>query len=724
MTRAAARRLRPGAVTPAVAALLLAGFVAASSGQGFRASAQGSQPTPYERVWSRKDPGLNRSSSPIIADIDGDGGNEIVVGHRDGMLRAYEANGLLKWRARAVPEFGPDTQCNAQSAPSAIESSPAVADIDGDGDAEVVVGVGSVDASGQNGSLISFDGATGRIEWVFDHNRDIGDPLQGQSTALDGWCEAVYSTPAIGDVDGDGDADAVFGGFDFRVWAVDGEGRPLPGFPFDTGGSVWSSPALFNVDGDNDVEIFIGGDSTLLDGSSRLGGVFWALDHRDGEVVPLWHRLANEIFHSSPAVADIDGDGRFEAVVGMGRKWHERCGGDRRCPDRNAGSQHMQVWAFRLDDGTDLPGWPVTTTGSVQASPAVGDVDADGHPEVVLGSHDGVLYVWNGNGTIQWSAEPRFPHPELGSGRITGHPIIADLDGDGDQDIAVGLEIGIAFLDGRDGSSLDGSLAWQDLMGFGISYETAPAVGQFGDSRLIVAAGFDESEDSTLTSVYKLPPTVAKDAWPMFGYDAARQGTASTSPDGHGVAERYADIADAGVHRVGIEALSKAGFLTRTECRQGFFCPDRPVERWVMAVWLVRILDDSEPLQGSGPASGFTDVEAGRWWAPYVSRLAELGVTKGCAKERYCPEDSVTRGQMATFLTRALDLRSAASSPAGFTDIADSVHAPNIEALAAAGITGGCTIAPLRFCPGRSTSRGQMSTFLARALNLIELPTS
>ena len=76
---------------------------------------------------------------------------------------------------------------------------------------------------------------------------------------------------------------------------------------------------------------------------------------------------------------------------------------------------------------------------------------------------------------------------------------------------------------------------------------------------------------------------------------------------------------------------------------------------------------------------------------------------------------------MATFLTRALDLP-AASEPAGFTDVDPaSVHAPNIDALAAAGITRGCAAstpeAPA-FCPDDPVTRAQMATFLTRALDL------
>ena len=80
----------------------------------------------YPQEWAHAFDGWNRSSSPVIADIDADGQNEIVVGHQDSLLRAYEADGTLKWQTAAVP--GLNAGCGAQSSGTAIDSSPAVAD--------------------------------------------------------------------------------------------------------------------------------------------------------------------------------------------------------------------------------------------------------------------------------------------------------------------------------------------------------------------------------------------------------------------------------------------------------------------------------------------------------------------------------------------------------------------------------------------------------------------
>jgi hypothetical protein len=119
-------------------------------------------------------------------------------------------------------------------------------------------------------------------------------------------------------------------------------------------------------------------------------------------------------------------------------------------------------------------------------------------------------------------------------------------------------------------------------------------------------------------------------------------------------------------------------------------------------------------LTGSGPT--FTDT-GGSVFASEISRLAAAGITRGCnppANTRFCPDEPVTRGQMAAFLVRALELSEV--GPA-FTDTGSSVFSADISRLAEAGITRGCNPpANTRFCPNQAVTRGQMAAFLHRAL--------
>jgi len=130
----------------------------------------------------------------------------------------------------------------------------------------------------------------------------------------------------------------------------------------------------------------------------------------------------------------------------------------------------------------------------------------------------------------------------------------------------------------------------------------------------------------------------------------------------------------------------------------------------------VRIVDAADPAPVS--RSRFSDMDASLWWAAHVERLADLGVTRGCVSDppSYCPDQTVKRSEMASFLVRAFDLPGAAE--AGFADTGGSVHAVDIHALYASGVTQGCSRDPLRFCPGDAASRAEMASLLHRALNL------
>ena len=204
--------------------------------------------------------------------------------------------------------------------------------------------------------------------------------------------------------------------------------------------------------------------------------------------------------------------------------------------------------------------------------------------------------------------------------------------------------------------------------------------------------------------------------WVAMGVVGVVLGVGVSVPAAAASGSGFSDIDEAGPHRGSVEALAAEGVLAGTECGPGVFCPDEPVRQWVTAVWLVRVIDGGNP-DGVG-VSRFADVDAGEWWVPHVERLAELGITAGCATGplRFCPSETVTRDQMVSFLVRAFGLGEGPSS--GFVDIEDNVHALNIDVLAAVGVTAGYSTGPARYCPQRDTTRGQMATFLSPALQL------
>ena len=180
--------------------------------------------------------------------------------------------------------------------------------------------------------------------------------------------------------------------------------------------------------------------------------------------------------------------------------------------------------------------------------------------------------------------------------------------------------------------------------------------------------------------------------------------------------DRYTDVTSSShsSHNANIEALEEEGVFDGTECGARRFCPDEPANRWTVAVWIVRVVDGRDPFPVK--ESRFADVNNNEWWMPYVERLADLGITVGCKQDplRFCPYETVTRARMASFLVRAFRLQRAAS--AGFTDIRGSAHEANIDALFEAGLTVGCRLNPLRYCPNVPVSRAQMATLLNRGL--------
>jgi hypothetical protein len=180
-----------------------------------------------------------------------------------------------------------------------------------------------------------------------------------------------------------------------------------------------------------------------------------------------------------------------------------------------------------------------------------------------------------------------------------------------------------------------------------------------------------------------------------------------------GPATTFIDVPATHLFNTEIEWLADTG--TTRGCnppQNDRYCPDDPVTRAQMAAFLARALE--LPPAGTSP---FSDDDGSTFEAD-ITRIAAAGITRGCnppANDQYCPGRIVTRAQMAAFLVRALDLPS--GTPGTFTDDNGTTFELDIEALAASGITRGCNPPTNdRYCPGRAVSRGEMAAFLYRAL--------
>ena len=168
-----------------------------------------------------------------------------------------------------------------------------------------------------------------------------------------------------------------------------------------------------------------------------------------------------------------------------------------------------------------------------------------------------------------------------------------------------------------------------------------------------------------------------------------------------------------------VEAAALSGVTAG--CGGGDYCPDTPVTRAQMAVFLLKALYGAAHVPPPAGGAVFGDVGPGDFAAEWIEELAALGVTGGCGNGNYCPGALVTRAQMAVFLLKASEGTGYAPPVATgvFQDVpVGSFAADWIEELYGRGITGGCGAAPLRYCPANANTRGQMAVFLVKTFGL------
>ncbi|MBN1975884.1 MAG: VCBS repeat-containing protein [Anaerolineae bacterium] len=312
-------------------------------------------------------------------------------------------------------------------------SAATLADLDRDGDLEVLVGV-------EGGKVYAWH-HTGQVV--------LGWP---QTAGGD-----VFGAPAVADLDRDGVWEVVAAAVDGYVYAWRQDGSAVPGWPKDAGGSLYVSPALGDLDGDGKLEVVV----------ARQGAVYaW---HHDGTALAGWPVTEATIVSDvvgSPAVGDIDGNGDMEIVLAAGDRvyaWHHTGTAVSNWPQSISGAAQSspalgdidgngdleivvasdQVYAWH-GDGTPVSGWPKPVAEHTNSSPVLGDITGDGQADVVIGAGDGDahIYAWQGDGNAI-SGWPRFVPAFSGSGSYyerLSSPIVTDLDRDGDVEVAIGAE--------------------------------------------------------------------------------------------------------------------------------------------------------------------------------------------------------------------------------------------------------------------------------------------
>ena len=180
----------------------------------------------------------------------------------------------------------------------------------------------------------------------------------------------------------------------------------------------------------------------------------------------------------------------------------------------------------------------------------------------------------------------------------------------------------------------------------------------------------------------------------------------------------FFDVPATYTYHTAVSKIFRAGITTG--CGAGNYCPEQPVTRGEMAVFLLRGEHTSAYHPPAAKGDVFDDVPLGTPFGAWIEQLAAEGITTGCGGGNYCPDASVTRDAMAKFLLLAKHGASY-QPPAPTGNVFDDVPLGTllgkwIEELAVEGITSGC--GPRLYCPNAVVSRGEMAVFLSRTFSL------
>ena len=338
-----------------------------------------------------------------------------------------------------------------------VHSSPAAADLDGDGRLEIIVASEHLYAWDADG-VETIDGD--------------GDPRTSGIFETDG-VGGYRSSPAIGEIDGDPGVEIVAAAWAdvseteaalYEVYAWNAEdGSIVPGWPVLTKKFCWASPVLADLDHDGLSEVAIAcADGNLYcwnsDGSEYIDG-----DDNPGTNGVFAYLNASWLYGST-AAADLDGDGSLELI--------------QPATDGN-------VYAFHAD-GSIVAGWPVPVEARSMCSPAVGDVDCDGELEVLVGSNASKFWLLEADGTVM----PGWPRAVSTSTDFPPSPVLADISGDDCLEV---------IITGRSGRVLAVDYLGNDLSGWpcdlGESTSSSPAVADIdGNPGMEIVLGSDSGK--------------------------------------------------------------------------------------------------------------------------------------------------------------------------------------------------------------------------------------
>jgi outer membrane protein assembly factor BamB len=478
------------------------------------------------------DTGRVKFGSVTLADLNGDQRPEILVGSETGILYVLNADGGLRWKYNVTAALNAaaagQPRLNPTSAePTSIRSAPAVADVTGDGVPEIFVGAGDVLSAQAHGGVVGLTASGALLPGWPQLTCDVGNKTPppsyfpqltcAQLNGGNGYSDGVVSSPSIGDITGDGVPEIVYGAFDQLTYAREPNGTLLPGWPQHALDTIWGSPAIADLTGDGVSEVIIGVDA------HRYRGPSWNAEFREtfdggylmaysGAGAILWASRQDEVFESSPAVADVDGDGKPEIFTGSGTFYSIY-----HSPPNPALGRYVTAWNH---DGTQR--WRAPLPTQVTGDPALGNLLGDDGLEVVVGGRDGKAYAIDAKtGSLLWSTTAR---ETFGGSFPLSSPVLGDYTGDGRDDVFLGLGWDVVVLRGTDGAQLtatDPTDPNKPSYYGAYTVNGVPALGDLDDDgklELVSAAGnqFTQAVGNTQVNSWDLPSASGVASWPML----------------------------------------------------------------------------------------------------------------------------------------------------------------------------------------------------------------
>lgn len=339
------------------------------------------------------------ASAITLEDLDNDGKFEIIAAAMDQKLYVWDSTGA-PWGPYPIEVCSPDL-CGQSGV--RIIASPAVADVDSDGDYEIGIATNEAANGGNDSVSYLYDADTGTLVdgWPLYESG-----LVNQAALLPLVGEGHPGSLAFADLDGFGRSAVASPVMLGQSPLYNYNAEPIRDLSFVSSGwgensntnepsfaTMSQAPAFGDMDGDGVPDYLIGGEGALyfiaLAGRtvSDYQHVLAAYSGATGEMLVGFPRQIEDVqFLSAPAIADINGDAVPEAIFG-------------------SGGYLLHAWN---KDGVEPAGWPKYTGHWILGSPAVGDIDGDGYLEVVVPSREGFLYAWHTAGRadqkIEWQS--------------------------------------------------------------------------------------------------------------------------------------------------------------------------------------------------------------------------------------------------------------------------------------------------------------------------------